>query len=152
MSASKRPALTSGVFYQDPRAALLWLEKAFGFEPVMVILDSGGVQVHAEMRFGDGLIMVGGEWNEASKSPKSIGGCYTQSVHVQLDDGIDDHYQRAVAAGAVVMQAPQLQFYGDTTYRVLDPEGHMWTFGQTTQDMSEAEMAAAGGVTIKARP
>ena len=48
----------SGVFYRDPRAALIWLEAAFGFEPSMVVGDADGKLVHAEMRFGDGYIIV----------------------------------------------------------------------------------------------
>ncbi|RVD49952.1 glyoxalase, partial [Mesorhizobium sp. M8A.F.Ca.ET.023.02.2.1] len=36
----KHPVLGSGVFYRDPRAALDWLEEAFGFEPSMVVRDT----------------------------------------------------------------------------------------------------------------
>ena len=38
------------------------------------------------------------------------------------------------AAGAEILQRPETQFYGDRTYRARDPEGHIWTFGQTVQD------------------
>ncbi|TIU18858.1 MAG: glyoxalase, partial [Mesorhizobium sp.] len=58
----KHPVLGSGVFYRDPRAALDWLEAAFGFEPSMVVRDTGGKLIHAEMRFGDGCIIVDSEW------------------------------------------------------------------------------------------
>ncbi|RUV95956.1 glyoxalase, partial [Mesorhizobium sp. M1A.F.Ca.IN.022.07.1.1] len=58
----KHAVLGSGVFYQDPRAALAWLQAAFGFEPSMLANDSDGRLVHAEMRFGDGYIIVDGEW------------------------------------------------------------------------------------------
>jgi len=47
----RRPALTAGVFYKDPWAALDWLEKAFGSERSMVISDKDGTLGHAEMRF-----------------------------------------------------------------------------------------------------
>jgi len=40
MTATYRPALSSALSYRDPKAALTWLEEAFGFEPVMVILDA----------------------------------------------------------------------------------------------------------------
>ena len=89
--AEHRPTLSSAAFYQDPKAALTFLEAAFGFEPTMVILDSEGKLVHSEMRFGDGLIMVGTEWSALHKSPKSIDGLNTQTVHVQLGDGLDEH-------------------------------------------------------------
>jgi len=51
----KHAVVGSGIFYRDPRAALAWLEAAFGFEPSMVVSDAEGRLVHAEMRFGDGL-------------------------------------------------------------------------------------------------
>ena len=55
----------------------------------MVISDQDGQVGHAQMRFGDGYIMVGSEWAEFVASPASVGGKNTQSVHVQLQDGID---------------------------------------------------------------
>jgi uncharacterized glyoxalase superfamily protein PhnB len=47
----RRPALTAGVFYKDPWAALDWLEKAFDCERSMVIGDKDGKLGHAQMRF-----------------------------------------------------------------------------------------------------
>ena len=44
--ADWRGALMSAVCYQDPRAALAWLEKAFGFEVSMLIEDADGNPVH----------------------------------------------------------------------------------------------------------
>lgn len=147
--AMRRPALTSGVFYQDPHAALDWLERAFGFERSMVITDPSGAIAHAEMRFGDGLIYVGAEWADFIASPASIGGRNTQSIHVHLRDGIDEHCARAKAAGAVIQQEPTEQFYGDRTYRACDPEGHVWTFGQTVRQVSREEAEKASGLTIE---
>src|SRR5712691_9701292 len=87
----RRPALTAGVFYKDPWAALDWLEKAFGFERSMVITDKDGKLSHSEMRFGDSLLYVGAEWAEFIASPAAVGGKNTQTIHVHLADGIDAH-------------------------------------------------------------
>ena len=144
-----RPALTSGVFYKDPKAALDWLEKAFGFERSMVITDQDGNLAHSEMRFGDGLIYVGSEWTDSVASPASVGGKNTQSIHVHLESGIDEHCARAKAAGAVILQGPSDQFYGDRTYRARDPEGHVWTFGQTVRSVSREEAEQASGLKIE---
>ncbi len=151
MSDTKRPSLASALCYQNPKAAFEWLEAAFGFEPAMVILGADGELAHSEMRLGDGLIMVGSEWNERTKSPKSIGGHNTQSVHVQIEADIDGHCERARKAGAQIQQEPADQFYGDRTYRALDLEGHIWTFGQTVKVMGEDEWAAASGMTVRRR-
>lgn len=137
--AWKRPALVSALCYRDPRAALDFLEKAFGFETFLLIEDEDGNVGHSEMRFGDGAVMVGSEWTAEHKSPASIGGMMTQTVHIQLEpeDGtIDAHCERARKAGAEIIQAPQDQFYGDRTYRCKDPEGHIWTVGQTVRTTS----------------
>jgi uncharacterized glyoxalase superfamily protein PhnB len=145
----RRPTFGSAVFYKDPFAALDWLEKAFGFERSMVITDVEGNLGHAEMKFGDGYIMVGSEWTESVASPAAVGGKNTQSIHVHLSDGIDAHCERARAAGAVIIRAPADQFYGDRTYSAKDPEGHVWSFGQTVRQVSREEAEKASGLKIE---
>jgi uncharacterized glyoxalase superfamily protein PhnB len=149
MTEFPRNSLTSAVFYRDPKAALDWLEKAFGFEPAMVITDKDGNLGHAEMRFRECLIMIGSEWTDDHRSPASVGGKNTQSVHVHLDQDIDAHCERARNAGARILVEPEDQFYGDRTYRARDPEGHIWTFGQTLKKMSPGEWDRASGLTTK---
>lgn len=147
--AFQRPAFVSAVFYKDPAAALDWLEKAFGFEQAMVIRDMEGNIVHSEMRFGDGYIMVGAEWADYTVSPDHIGSKNTQSIHVHLDEDIDRHYAKALAAGAVLVRDLENQFYGDRTYSVSDPDGHVWNFGQTIRLVSQSEAEKASGLKIE---
>ena len=141
----RRPTLASALCYRDPKAALKWLEQAFGFEPFMVILDADETLMHSEMRLGDGVIMVGNEWSADHASPASINGKNTQTVHVHVAAEIDALCERARAAGAEILMEPEDQFYGDRTFRARDPEGHIWTFGQTVQAMTPAEWDAALG-------
>jgi uncharacterized glyoxalase superfamily protein PhnB len=141
-------ALRSAVFYQDPKAALAWLEKAFGFELTMLLEDAEGAVAHSQMSYGDSYVMVGQEWSADHKSPKSVGGKNTQTVHIQIDDDLDAHYARAKAAGAVIDAEPETQFYGDRTYRCRDPEGHIWTVSQTVKTVSREEAEAASGLKI----
>ena len=144
-----RPTLRSALVYRDPRAAMAWLEHAFGFETVMLIEDPSGATVHAEMRFGDTAIMLGQEWDEHHKSPVSLGGKNTQSLHIHIDTDIGAHFARAKAAGAEVYAEPETQFYGDRTYRCRDPEGHIWTVGQTVKVVSREEAEAVSGLKIE---
>jgi uncharacterized glyoxalase superfamily protein PhnB len=150
MSEHERPAIASGICYRDPREAIRWLESAFGFETTMVIENADGTIGHSEMRIGNGgLVMVGREWDELHRSPASIGGVNTQSLHVNLASGdLDAHWRRAVDAGATTLREPADQFYGDRIYAVLDPEGHQWSFSVPIKAMSHAEMAEAGGVKV----
>jgi uncharacterized glyoxalase superfamily protein PhnB len=115
--------------YEDAHAALDWLTEAFGFERTEVHAVNGKV-VHAEMRVGDGVVMLGsGEPNDLGmKTPRELGGV-NQGVYVIVDNGIDAHYERAVAAGAEVVRAIHDTDYGSRDYIVRDPEGNLWSFG-----------------------
>jgi uncharacterized glyoxalase superfamily protein PhnB len=146
--ADNHPSLASAVCYVDAKAALAWLEKAFGFEVSMLIEDDEGKVVHSQMIFGDSMVMVGNEWSADHKSPKSLGGKNTQTVHIQIATDLDAHCERARAAGAEIIAEPETQFYGDRTYRCRDPEGHIWTVGQTVQTVTREEAVAMTGLKI----
>ncbi|HEY2178798.1 MAG TPA: VOC family protein [Caulobacteraceae bacterium] len=147
---AKTPSIMScGIACKDPRAELQWLERAFGFEITLVVEDPSGAIVHSEMRCGEGIIYVGSEWDERHRSPASLGGVNTQSIHMQLAAGIDAHCEKARAAGAVILAEPADQFYGDRNYRAIDPEGHVWTFGQTVKELTFAEMDEASGLNMR---
>jgi uncharacterized glyoxalase superfamily protein PhnB len=143
-----RSALTSALCYRDPKAALKFLEAAFGFELAMLIEDNEGNLAHAEMSFGDSLVMIGNEWTAQHKSPASIDGFNTQSVHIHLEGDVDAHCERARAAGAEILMGPADQFYGDRTYRCRDPEGHFWTVGASVRAVSVEEAEAESGLKV----
>ena len=145
---AKRCRLTTALSYKNPRAALTWLAEAFDFELVMLIETPDGEVAHSEMAFGDSLIMVGSEWSEHHQSPASLNGRNTQSVHVDIDTDLDAHCARARAAGARIVQEPEMQFYGDRTYRCCDLEWHIWTVGQTVAAISREEAEVASGLKI----
>jgi len=150
---ARRHTFIPALSYQDPLAALTWLEHAFGFETAMLIMGRSGVyradEFHSEMRFGDGVVMIGGEWSESHKSPRSAGGITTQTVHVHLEEDIDAHCARARAAGATILAEPSDQFYGDRTYRARDLEGHIWSFAQTVRQVSREQAEQASGLKIE---
>lgn len=144
-----RATFAPAVHYLDPAVALDWLERAFGFSVTMRITDGDGNLVHSEMQYGGGYLMVGGEWADYTRSPRSVDGANTQVVHVMLDEDVDAHCERARAAGAVIVREPEDQFYGDRVYSAVDPEGHVWTFAQHLRDVSREEAAEASGLTIE---
>ncbi len=148
---SERSPVIPALFYDDAAAALAWLEKAFGFETRLCVTDDSGAVMHAEMSHGDGRMMVGpAGWADWAKSPKSLGGVNSGNVHIGVDD-VDTHCVTARAAGAVIVQEPEDQFYGDRTYRARDPEGHIWTFGHHVRDVSVEEMEAATQLKVEHR-
>ena len=139
------PTFWSQVFYREPKAALSWLEAAFGFETTMVVEGQDG-SVRAHMRFGNGEIAIGSEWDgerQPRRSPLSVGGINTQEIEVQVGSGIDAHCERARVAGAAIVQEPADQFYGARTYRAVDLEGHEWSFSQPVRTVSNEEAREA---------
>jgi uncharacterized glyoxalase superfamily protein PhnB len=53
--------------YRDAPAAIEWLCRAFGFEKHLVVPGESGTIAHAELSFGNGMIMLG-----SVKNPSSI--------------------------------------------------------------------------------
>ena len=134
------PRITANVFYDDPAAALEWLEKAFGFETRMSMPGPDGALIHAEMQVEDSAIMMsptsdGDPW----ASPRSLSGAVTQSLYIYVDD-VDAHFARARSAGATIDSEPEDMFWGDRTYVAVDPEGHRWTFAQAVREVSPEDM------------
>ena len=140
--STSRPTFHSRIAYKEQRSAVEWLEKAFAFQTTMLATDGAGKVVHAEMRFENGRIHIGSEWGDI-KAPNSVGGANTQTVCVELEDGIDAHCERARTAGGKIIQEPEDQFHGDRTYRVMDPQGHIWSFSQRLREVTIEEMEAA---------
>lgn len=147
--AAPRPTFIPSLAYKDNRAALKWLEAAFGFEASEVLTDAKGNIAHAEMSFGDGVVMIGNEWADWTRSPASLDGKNTQRLHVRVERDIDVHCARARQAGATIVMEPADQFYGERTYIAADPEGHHWTFAQPVKEVSFAEMEKASGLKFQ---
>ena len=133
------PRMSAAVFYDDPKAAIDWLCRAFGFDVQSKVEDDKGKIVHSELKLDDGLVMVGGTgghepWQKDYRSPHAIGGAVTQSLAFYIDE-VDAHAARAIAAGAKIVRELATSDYGeeywaDRSYGALDPEGHLWWFMQ----------------------
>jgi uncharacterized glyoxalase superfamily protein PhnB len=131
------PRLSSAVFYDDARAAIDWLCRAFGFEARLVVEGDDGRIEHSELNLDEALIMVGvaaRPGTEYQRSPRGLEGANTQVVCLHIDD-VDGHCARARAAGARIVREPKTTDYGedywaDRGYEAVDPEGHHWYFMQ----------------------
>ena len=139
------PPISPLLFYRDPRAALDFLERAFGFETRMVVDDGQGGVIHSESTYEGCVVMVCGPPPGTYASPLDLGGRRTGSIHVQVKAELDALCDRARAAGAKIEREPADQPYGDRVFTCLDPEGHSWSFGQTIELMSAEQMTEATG-------
>ena len=118
--------------YNDAAAAIAWLCEAFGFEKHLVVPGEDGSIVHAQLVYGNGMIMLGSvrsnEFDKLQKPPGALGNYVSQSPYIIVDDA-DKHYRCAVAAGAEIVIEIKDEDYGGRGYTCRDPEGHIWNFG-----------------------
>jgi len=122
-----------GLRYRNATAMIEWLCEAFGFEKKAVYNGPSGVVMHAELIFGNGMIMLGSVDNGSPssstiKQPDEIGGVETQSPYVVTAD-CDALYAQAKAAGAKILTDLEEKDYGGKAFSCSDPEGHIWHFG-----------------------
>jgi len=133
-SLAKSTAVTvmPTMLYRDAPAAIEWLCGAFGFEKRVVYPGENGTVAHAELTFGNGMIMLGSAKEEGYgklvTTPGSLGGATTQAAYVIAAD-MDALYTRAKAAGAEIVRELGVTDYGSREFACRDPEGHLWNFG-----------------------
>lgn len=120
--------------YRDAPAAIKWLCSTFGFEEQIIVPNPDGTIAHAQLRFGNGMIMLGSvlevetEFGRLIKQPDEIGGFETQSAYVVVSDA-DEIYARAKAAGAEIVIEIKDEDYGGRDFSCRDLEGHLWNIG-----------------------
>jgi uncharacterized glyoxalase superfamily protein PhnB len=118
--------------YRDAPAAIKWLCSTFGFEEQLVVPNPDGTIAHAQLSFGNGMIMLGSvvdsEYGRLIRQPDEIGGAETQSAYVIVSDA-DAVYRRAKAAGARIVLDIKDEEYGGRGFTCRDLEGRLWTFG-----------------------
>ena len=114
--------------YRDLPAAIDWLCRVFSFEPFELVKNDDGTYAHVELRLGDGVIMPTTQSSNPSADNPWEQPLTTQGLYVALD-GVDAHYERAVAAGAEILRPLADTDYGSREYTARDLEGNLWSFG-----------------------
>lgn len=129
------PRISTALYYDDPRAAIDWLCRVFGFVVQIKVEGDDGAIHHSELRYGDGLVMVGAARDEEyQRTPAAVAGGNTQNLFVYVDD-VEAHHQHAKASGARIVSPPETTDYGpdhwvDRGYHCVDVGGHHWWFAQ----------------------
>lgn len=146
------PRIVPMISYEDAAAAIEWLTRAFGFRERLRYTEPSGIVSHAEMELGDGVIMLAtpsADYQSPRRHRETCAASATwlrspyifDGVYASVDD-VDAHFERARAAGAVILSGPQDQSFGDRHYRVEDLEGHRWMFSQKIRDVAPDEWGA----------
>ncbi|RFU18892.1 VOC family protein [Geodermatophilus marinus] len=118
--------------YRDARAALAWLA-ALGFTEVRRQETPEGQVLHAEVRWGDAVLVVAGNGTATGADDAADAGAVvrpptTCGLYLRVPD-VDGAFERAVAAGARPVLAPERTIWHTRQARVVDPGGQEWTFG-----------------------
>lgn len=104
--------------------AIAWLTRALGFQEYYRYGDGpSGAQIWA----GKAAIQVRQARN-GQRSPRQLGHG-TQSLTVFVDD-VGEHYARAKAAGAKILEEPHETEYGEYQYAAEDLDGQHWLFSR----------------------
>ncbi|MBA3262537.1 MAG: VOC family protein [Thermoleophilaceae bacterium] len=111
--------------YEDAQAAIDFLGRAFGFERLAVHEGDGGAVVHAELRFGDQVVMVS---SAGVGNPVFDQGVGRTTTYLVVDE-VDSLHDSASAAGAEIVMPPTDEDYGSRDFAARDPEGNIWSFG-----------------------
>jgi PhnB protein len=121
--------------------AIEFYKKAFDAEEVMRMPAPGGKLGHAAIRIGDSMIMLADEFPEwGSLSPRSLKGTPV-TLHLAVEN-VDQRFEQAIAAGAVVRMPLADMFWGDRYGVVEDPFGHRWSLATHVRDVSPEELEA----------
>lgn len=149
-------SITPMCVFKDARKAIDFYKKAFGAEERFLMPGPEGVGVmHAEIKIGTSLVMLGEESpQESCQSAESLGASPI-SFYLYVED-VDDAYAVALTAGAVAATPVAEMFWGDRIGTVKDPFGYTWTLAthvkdptiQEIEEGSRAAMAAAQPLVI----
>jgi uncharacterized glyoxalase superfamily protein PhnB len=134
LAKSTKATVIPALRYRNAPAAIEWLCSAFGFEKHAVYPNADGTIAHAQLSFGNGMIMLGSvsgkdsEWGRLIRQPDELDGVETQSAYLVVSDA-DAVYAKAKAAGAEIVLDIKDEDYGGRGFTCRDLEGHIWNFG-----------------------
>ncbi|HEY2193345.1 MAG TPA: VOC family protein [Actinomycetospora sp.] len=132
------PTVTPVLVYRDVRAAVAFLEAAFGFSEIVRIGDDH----RSQMRVGtDAAVVVADDGGDRSPVAPTV---VTHEIKLRVDD-VDAAMARARQAGAVVRQEPVTHPYGERAGVVEDVGGHRWELTRTVRDVAPEEW---GGTSV----
>lgn len=120
--------------------AIDFYAKAFGATEIFRMGGPGDSVMHAEMRIGDSVVMLGDEMPQmGSTAPQTVGGTAV-SLLLYVND-VDASFARATQAGCQAQMPPTDMFWGDRYCKIQDPFGHLWAIATHKEDVTPEETA-----------
>ena len=109
--------LTPYLVVPDADAEMHFLTTAFGATEVSCQRNGDGTVMHAELKIGDSLVMLG----QSSSQWKAL----SAALYLWVPD-VDAVYARALESGATSQSAPEDKPYGHRNAGVVDRNGITW--------------------------
>jgi PhnB protein len=136
---NRSTSLTPFLAIPDAAAAIAFYRDVFGAR-VVDMTEFDGVVAHADLDFGVGGLQLGEPSPEYRlvAPPQGEDDCYSMGLYVP---DVDAAVARALAAGAVVREAPSDFVSGDRFASIRDPFGVRWSVMSRIEDLSEEESA-----------
>ncbi|WP_298627047.1 VOC family protein [uncultured Legionella sp.] len=128
--------------FKDSQSAIEFYKKAFSAELVDLFPNLNGPGImHATVKIGNSIIMMGDEMDGNENCPKSAEtlGCSPISFFLYVTD-VDASFEQAVAAGGKTTMPVQEMFWGDRVGMIIDPFGYSWMLATHTTDLTEAQI------------
>ncbi|QLY33640.1 VOC family protein [Nocardia huaxiensis] len=133
------PTVCTALAIDGAAHAIDFYKRVFGAAERFRMPGPDGKVIHAELQFGDSVLMLGEPAPELGiLDPKGVGGTPV-TLYTYVED-CDAVHAAAVAAGAKDLRAPTTEFYGDRVATFEDPWGHRWSVATHVEDVSPEEM------------
>lgn len=134
-------SLSAHIIVSDGTAAMEFYKQAFGAQEMgRMMTPDGKTLMHAQMKIGNSMLMLAGEFPPNCLSPKSRGGS-SIFLHIYTEHA-DAAFDRAVKAGCKVNMPISDTFWGDRYGQVEDPFGHQWSIATHKHDYTPEQIAA----------
>ncbi|MGH7233017.1 MAG: VOC family protein [Nitrospiraceae bacterium] len=108
-----------------------FLKQAFDAKEIYRLAGPDSSVMHAEVKIGDSMVMLGEATDEWKPMPAKIA-LYMKDT--------DAWYKRALRAGATSVREPSDQFYGDRSAGVKDFAGNQWWIHTHIEDVPPEEI------------
>jgi PhnB protein len=133
-------SVTPYLIVRDAGGVIDFYTRALGAQELMRMPGPGGRVMHAEIKIGDSIVMLGDETPDKPecRAPHTSG-VRNVALYVYVPD-VDTAFKRAQGAGAKVVQPLADMFWGDRAGTVEDPAGHQWTLATHKEDLSPDEV------------
>jgi len=108
-----------------------FMKKAFEATEVYRVPAPDGGVMHAEMKIGDSILMLGEATKDCSPMPVSF--------YVYVRDA-EATYRKALKAGGESLEGPADRFWGDRVASIKDFAGNKWMIATHVEDVNADEL------------